>query len=155
LCAVVPNGRYVGRSSSACQVSTQSPAGVDVGDVGAHATVDHDRAVLPEGGSGRLRQRGVGSDACGDHHDVRGAARAVVAEHPQLGAISLDGLHGDTGRDRDAVLLERVLQRRSQLGVNGGEDLVEHLDDSDVHPAVGEGVGEFEADVARAGRGVV
>jgi hypothetical protein len=49
------------------------------------------------------------------------------------------------------VPFQRRADRRGELGRDGGQDLVGHLDDGDVvEAAVGERVGQLQADVAGA-----
>ena len=104
--------------------------------------IDQDAAALAELQAGGLGQVGFGTDADrGDHH--RRGQGPAVAEGDGVGADRGDRGAGDHGHAvRDQVLFDQ----RGHLHIQRGQDLIGQLHDGDRQAALGEVLGQFDAD---------
>ena len=131
------------------------PSGVDVGQPGAHLLVDDHRPSHAGFCAGSNQKLGVGPDPDRYEDDISQAAETAArlvrsldhqpASAPRRGA----GHAPDRCRGRDIYAMGGQLSpdERSQLGVDGGEDLRQRLDLSHPQPSEDQAFGHLQADV--------
>jgi hypothetical protein len=126
----------------------------DVGHQRAHLLVDRDAAGEPERDAGLLGQRHVRAHAEAEHHQVgrqAGAAGGVDGAGPPVGA-DLDLAHRLAEDEVDAHLPHRVGDVAADVGVEGADRGLRHVDHRDVHAAHLARLGDLQPDVAATRR---
>ena len=108
--------------------------GVNVGNRGLHAVVDHNAALDAQRQPGLSGKGGIRGDPDGQHHHVGVERRFVLQQHVHAAVLLHKALHRMAQRQPDAMPAHLGVEKRRHVRVKGIHQLSGTLDDGDLQP---------------------